>query len=93
MPCQSSLKLISRSQPLTRAEGCERNERRATAALVILILVLGAVSAWVAAAMSPGPTPIVSITKAPPRDIEPFEYFPARYVNQAAAPEEHIEAF
>jgi hypothetical protein len=93
MTCPISLKLISCSRPLTRAEDQERNERRATAALVILILVLGAASAWVAAAMSPGPAPVAIAKNAPPRAAQPFEYFPARYANQAAPPEEHIEAF
>ena len=93
MTCQMSLKLIPRSRPLDCARGQGRNEQRATAALVILILLLGAASAWVAAAMSPSAAPVAISKKARAPVTQPFEYFPSRYLSQAGPPEEHIEAF
>ena len=90
---QSNLTLISGNQPHAAGADSGAYDRRVTVLLLVLIVLLSAGSAWVAAAMGAKPAPTVMPQKPLPTIMQPFDYFPSHYVNQATGLEPHIEAF
>jgi len=63
---------------------------RATAVFLVLVVMGYAVSTQVESAMDSS-TP--TATPAAQQELAPTPYFPAQYVNQGVAVEEHIPAF